>query len=199
MAVERVPGSGVEILDLVGDESESLEVEREFESVLERGAGVAGDEVRYQVLFFAELPVEASVFFGEPVEALEGRFSHEFEDVVRDMFRGDFELAGDVVPHEVAEKALVFVEHEIVVANSRAYEDALDTGQAPKSLQEFPVFAVVDFEVWAGLWGEAAPVDAGSVFGHFGAGGTAEVGGGDDGFDAARGDHAALMKRKGAK
>lgn len=165
-------------MDLVGDESEALEVERKFEGILERGTGMPGNEVGNEVLLFAELLVEAGIFFGEAVEGLDRRLAHEIEHPVGNVFWCYFELAGNMVLHKIAEKTSVPVEHEIIEADAGADKYFLDPGQGAQAFQKFAIFAMVDFEVGAGGWGEAAPIDAGAFLSHFVACRGAKVGGG---------------------
>ena len=122
-------------------------------------AGVAGDEVGYELLVEAFFAADAVKETLEVVELLEGGLAHEVEHVVAGMLGGYFQAAADMAGDEfagvvlggaVGGLVLAVVEHK-VVAHAGAYEALLDAGQGVDGMVEVEQARVVGVQVGAYL------------------------------------------------
>ena len=91
------------------------------------------------------------------------------------MLRRDLQLAADVVFAKLAEKFLIRIIEKIIISDSRTNKNSLYALDPSKLSKKLKIVAVGYFKVFAGLWIEALPVLAYSVFKLTLAGGCAEV------------------------
>ena len=94
------------------------------------------------------------------------------------MLRGDLQLPGDVVLHQLPEEGVLGVGQKIVKANAAANEDLLDPGNFPELAQQRHIVAVVGVHILAGGGVEALTAAAGTLGHLFFAGRVPEVGSG---------------------
>ena len=93
------------------------------------------------------------------------------------MLRGNLQLAGDVVLHQLGKERLIFVLQHIIVADAAADEDLFHPGDIPQLAQQGQIVGVVRVNVGAGGGGQTALLGAHAVFQLLCAGGVPEVGG----------------------
>jgi hypothetical protein len=107
-----------------------LQPERQVEHVLVGGAGVGGDEVGDQVLFLAGFFREAVEHLLEALVGAHARLHHLRQRALFGVFRGDLQVAADVVRHQFPD---VFRRlYRQVVAHPRADQHLLDAGQGAR-------------------------------------------------------------------
>ena len=93
------------------------------------------------------------------------------------MFRGDFELAADVVLAQLEHEGWVGVGHDRVEADARAHKHFFDARMLPGLAQQRQIGAVACFQLGTRLRIQAMPVAADLAAALFGTGGQMEIGG----------------------
>lgn len=98
-----------------------MHIPQEFgqgDGIFQGTAGMAGHEIRDEVLFLPQFPVG----FIEPVlelqEGMDVGLAHEVRHVLDDVFRRHFQLAADVVLTEFFDESLVVVGQDVVIAQA---------------------------------------------------------------------------------
>ena len=156
-------GGGVEVLHLLGHVADAVEVLREHDRVVERRAGVRAHQIRHKILLAAELLVDACITFAELLVDVKRRLAHIIECIVAHVLRRDLELARNVMLNQFLEEGIVPVRHHIVVAQTRADENLLDTLDPAQLAQQVEVIRVVSLNVAARRWEQTALVLAAAV------------------------------------
>ena len=72
----------------------------QFGHVLFAASRMAADEIRYYLLPQVVTCVYFVEYLFELLKLLERRLAHQFQDIVRGVFRGDFQPSADVVAYE---------------------------------------------------------------------------------------------------
>ena len=181
---------------------------------------MAGHEVGDEILIHAVLPVQGKIFFHKLVVHRVFGLAHPGEDGVGHMLRGDFQLTGNVVLHQLPEKGVFFVRQQIVEADAAADEHLFDAGEFPQLAQQGNIVRVVGVHVFAGGGVQALPPAAGTLTQLLFTGRVTEIGGGaadvvdvaleipvlhhdfrfpEDGFVASGLDDPPLMEGQGAE
>ena len=156
----------------------ALEAEGKLDGVGQGRAGVAGHEVRNEVLLLADGFGDGEEFFAEALVHREGRFAHAGKHRVGAMLGRDLELTADVILHQLAEKGVVGIGHEVIKANAAADKDLFHLRERLDLLDQLHVFGVIHLQILAGGGGEALASCANAVLELLVAGGIAEVCGG---------------------
>ena len=91
---------GDEILNLIGLVAVSLEEHRQVDHGVQIAAGMAGNEIRHQVLLAARLGRFAFEHFGELFEIIAAGLAHQAEHCWVGVFRSDFQMAAHVMPRK---------------------------------------------------------------------------------------------------
>ena len=214
-------GGGVEVLHLLRAHVVLIKVLGQIDRVLQGAARVAGHEVGHQILLFACLLAQLVKLILELVEGLDGRLAHVGKGVGGAVLRGDLQLSGHMVLHQLLEEGIVRVSHQVVEPDAAADEHLFHARQLPHPAQNFKVVAVIHDHVGAGGGGKAVLAAGAHAAQHLlAAGGEAEVCGGAahivdvaleirlvghalgflyDAVGAAAGDASALMQLDGAE
>ena len=146
---------GVEVLHLLRAHVVFVKVLGQIDRVAQGAARMAGHQVGHKVLLFARLFAQLVELILELVEGLDGRLAHVGEGIGGAVLRGNFQLAGDVVFHQLLEEGIVRVGHQIVEPDAAADEYLLDARQLPDAAQDLQIVAVVHDHVGAGRGGQA--------------------------------------------
>ena len=109
--------------------------------------------IRYNILLFAVLRTGGLKNIKKTFEFLERRLSHEFEDFIRAMFGGEFQMASDEIGDEFA--GGFRLPQGGVVAKTAGDGDVLHAGTSLKSLEHIHIGIQIQHQVWANLWREA--------------------------------------------
>ena len=157
-------GSRIEVLHLLGLMADVAQVFRQLDCSLQIAARMAGNEIGHEILFLAQLFVDALVLFAEGVIDVSARLAHDGEYLRADMLRRNLELTADVVLAKLLEERIGLVRHDIVIAKTAANEDLLDLGQCANLTQQIDVIRVIDLKVRTGLGEQALACGAGAVF-----------------------------------
>ena len=139
---------------------------------------MAGHEVGHQELIHIVLLVQGEIFGDKLVVHGISGFAHAAEHRIGHMLRGHFQLAGDVVLHQLPNEGIFFVCQEIVKPDTAADKDLFHPGDLPELSQQGHIVAVVGVYVlaWSGV--EALAAAAGTLGHLLFTGRVAEIGGG---------------------
>ena len=91
------------------------------------------------------------------------------------MLWGDLELPRNVIPHQLSEKAVVLIVHQIIKTDSRTYKDFFDLGQLFDLLDQLDVLLMIRLQIFAWRWRKTLSVRANAAFKLFIAGRIAEI------------------------
>ena len=171
-------GGGVEVLHLLRIVAHIPDVLRQLHGLLHGRAGMAGHEIGHQELIHIVLLVQSKIFVHKPIVYRVPGLAHAAEHRIGHVLRGDLQLPGDVVLHQLPEEGVLGVGQKIVKANAAANEDLLDPGNFPELAQQRHIIAVVGVHILAGGGVEALPSAAGTLGHLLFAGRVPEVGGG---------------------
>ena len=213
-------GGGVEVLDLLRVVAHLPDVFRQFDGLLQRGAGVAGHEIGHQILVHAVLLVQGEILVHELIIDGVAGLAHFGENRVGNVLRGHLELAGDVVLDQLLEEGVLLVRQQVVKADAAADEYLFYPGDLPQLAKQRHIIRMVGLHVLTGGGVEALAAAAGALGELLFAGRMAEIGGGaadivdvaleilvldhhfrfrQDGVMAAGLDDAALVEGQGAE
>ena len=92
---------------------------------------MAGHEVGDEILIHAVLPVQGKIFFHKLVVHRVPGLAHPGENRVGHMLRGDLQLTGNVVLHQLPEKGVLLIRQQIVEADAAADEHLFDPRELP--------------------------------------------------------------------
>ena len=106
-----------------------------------------GDEILLLAHGFCQL-IKALL---ERLICFDMRLAHFIEHMIRAVLRCDLELSGDMIPHELAEKLVILVSHQIVIADAGADEYALVFRQRTQFPQQTQIFLMIDGQIFAGF------------------------------------------------
>ena len=145
-------GRGREVLHLLEVEVEAAGDDGELGHVLLGAAGVAADEIGYELLVEARLAADAVEVALEGLELAEGGLAHDLQHSVGGMLGGHLEAAADVAGDELAGVGFLVGtgQEEQVVADAAADEAFLDAGHGVDGAVEVEEEPVVGVEVTAG-------------------------------------------------
>jgi hypothetical protein len=128
-AGRRTAGGRDKILNLLGLEPYIPKKLRELHGILQLCPGMGGDEIGNEILFFPKPGVHYSKGLHKPFIDFPSRFSHNSENICRNMFGGDLELAAHVMGAEFLKKRRFFVREKIVEPYAGPYEHFLYSGE----------------------------------------------------------------------
>ena len=138
------------ILHLLRMIAHLLDKLRQLNGILQLAAGMAGHEVRHQVLLLAQLLVHPGKFFHEAPVHFAAGLAHKPGYPVRNMLRSNLQLAADMMLTQLPEK-IVLGQHEIVEADAGTDKDLLDLWQLPELSQELQIAGMACRQVLAGI------------------------------------------------
>ena len=150
---------GREVLHLLKVKVEALGLDRQLRHVFLGAAGVAADEVRYELLAQVALTVYAVEYASELFKLGERGLAHEFQHTVRGVLWSYFESAADVLADKLAGVftgclvglfVLAAIEQQ-VISDAAAYEAFLNLGHGVNGVVDFEQARVVCVEVGANL------------------------------------------------
>ena len=171
-------GGGIEILHLLRVITHFPDVLGQLNGFLQGGAGVAGHEIGNQILLHAVLPVEGKVFLHKLIVDRILGLAHPGQNGIGNVFRGNLQLSGNVVLHQLLQEGILFVCQQVVKADAAADKDLLYSGELAQLPQQGNIVAVVGVHVLAGRGVQALPPAAGTLCQLLFTGGMAEIGGG---------------------
>ena len=156
-------GGGVKVLHLLRIVAHVPDVLGQLYGLLECRAGMAGHEVGDEILIHAVLPVQGKIFLHKLIIHRVPGLAHPGENRVGHMLRGDFQLTGNVVLHQLPEKGVLFVRQQIVEADAAADEHLFDAGELPQLAKQCDIVRVVGVHILAGGGVKALPPAAGTL------------------------------------
>ena len=156
-------GSGVEVLHLLRIVAHVPDVLGQLYGLLECRAGMAGHEVGDEILIHTVLPVQGKIPLHKLVVHRVFGLAHPGENRVGYVLRGDLQLTGNVVLHQLPEKGVLLVRQQIVEADAAADEHLFDAGEFPQLAKQCDIVRVVGVHVFAGGRVKALPPAAGTL------------------------------------
>jgi hypothetical protein len=148
-------------LHLIEAEVVALQPEGEVEHVGVGGPRMRGDEVGNQVLLLAGFLRELLEHQPELLVGTHPRFHHVRQRSILGVFRGDLQVAADMVPHEFTD--VLGVAHGKVVTQAGADQHLLHPGQRPRLAIELQQRRVVGVQILADAREDARQAAAGRL------------------------------------
>lgn len=136
----------IEILDLLGHDPVVLDIQREFDGMIQGAARVTGNQVGHQELLFAQAGVDRLIPFLEGLVDTRTGFAHGLQNLGIDMFRSDLQLAADMMVAQFFEELAAVVHHAVIETNAGANEDFFDAIQLPQLAQDAQISGMIDFQ-----------------------------------------------------
>ena len=130
-------GRGIKILHLLGTHMVLVEVFGQIDGILEGAARVTGHEVRHEVLLFARLPAQLVELILKLVEGLDRRLAHVGEGVGGAVLRRNFQLAGNVVLHQLLKESVIGVGHQVIEADAAATGIGITAAEKSRVFERF--------------------------------------------------------------
>ena len=139
---------------------------------------MAGHEVGNQVLLQAILAAQGEILLHKPVVHRISGLAHPGKHRIGNVLRGNLQLTGHMILHQLPEEGLLLLCQQIVKANAAADKYLLDPGDFPQLPQQRHIVGMVGIDVLAGGGVQALPPAAGTLGHLLGTGGVTEIGGG---------------------
>ena len=166
---------GIEILHLLGRIMIALEALCQINSIPHGRARMAGHQIRHQILLLAKSRTKLEILFAEALVNAEMRFTHAIQYTVGAMLGRNLELTADMVTHQLAEKAVIPIRHQIVKSDTGTDKDLFHTGNCLNGLQQSDILAVIDHQIFTRGRSEAFAIGANARLFLLFAGGCTEI------------------------